>query len=329
MISPDPAPTTVPAQANVSAALFGLLAFALFSTHDVFVKHLAATYSPFQIVFLSALLSFPIITLVLISDHKPGTLQPVHPWWMALRSVTGAASTICAFFAFRELPLAEAYAFIFTAPLIITVLAIPILGEKVRLRRGLAVVAGLVGVLIVLRPGASEIGLGHIAAMCAAVAGALSAIVVRKVGAEERRVVMVLYPMLANLVITAAVLPFVWVDLRVADLGLLAIVSAMVLVAMTFLVVAYARGVAVVVAPTQYSQILWGAFYGALLFDEIPDRPTFVGAVVIILSGVYILKRESTRSVSRNTPVLETRTRAGHAIALRVSALLHWRQGKH
>lgn len=313
---------------NVAAALLGLAAYAVFSTHDVIVKHLGATYSPFQIVFFSALLSFPIITLLIIRDATPGTLRPAHPWWMALRSVSGAVSTICAFYAFSMLPLSLAYAFIFAAPLIITVLAIPILGETVRLRRGLAVVVGLVGVLIVLRPGATTIGFGHVAALMAAFAGALSAIVVRKIGGEERRVVMVLYPMIANLVLTAVALPFVYVDVRLVDLGLFAVLAAMVLFAMILLVGAYTRGAAVIVAPTQYSQLLWGAFYGALLFGEYPDWQTYAGAAVIMLSGAYILKREATRNVSPTTPVLETRTRIGHPIALRVGAMLQRRRRK-
>jgi drug/metabolite transporter (DMT)-like permease len=314
--------THPPSTRNGLTALYGLAAYATFSTHDVFIKQLGAVYSPFQIVFFSALLSFPFITLVIIGDQKPGTLRPAHPWWMALRSVTGAVSAICAFYAFSKLPLAEVYAFIFAAPLIITLLAIPILGETVRLRRGLAVVMGLVGVLIVLRPGTTEISLGHVAALMAAFAGALSAIVVRKIGAEERGVVMILYPMMANLLIAAVALPFVYVDVRLVDLGMFAVVAAMVLVAMAFLVAAYTSGDALVVAPMQYSQIIWAAFYGAVLFSEYPDWQTYAGTGVIVLSGVYILKREATRDVSPNTPVLTTRTRIGHALGLRVGAVL-------
>ena len=129
--------------ANNIGALFGLAAFAVFSFSDVVVKQLGATYSPFQIVFFSALLSFPLITLVLMSDQKPGTLRPVHPWWIALRSVSGATSAVCAFYAFSQLALSQVYAIIFASPLIITILAIPMLGETVRLRRGLAILFGL------------------------------------------------------------------------------------------------------------------------------------------------------------------------------------------
>ena len=307
----------MPLSPNHSGVLLGLAAFGVFSIHDVVVKQLGGVYSPFQILFFSALLSFPFITLVLIRDQKAGTLRPVHPYWIALRSISGSLSALCAFYAFATLPFSQVYAFIFAAPLIITILAIPILGETVRFRRGLAVLVGLGGVLIVLRPGSTPLDTGHIAALVAAFSGALNSVVVRKIGSEERGVVMVLYPMMSNLVLSAMILPFVYVEVPVADLGRFAVVSALALMAMGLLVAAYSRAMAMTVAPMQYSQIIWAAVFGFLLFNETPEWQTYLGTAVIILSGVYILKREGTGNSSQNTPVLNTRTRMGHG-ALRV-----------
>ncbi len=313
---------------TTSGALMALLAFALFAVHDVIVKHLGATYSTFQIVFFTALLSFPALTIVLISDEKPGTLRPRHPWWIALRSLAGAVSGLCAFYAFATLPLSEVYAYIFAAPLLITVLAIPVLGETVRLRRGLAVMVGLVGVIIVLQPGATALSPGHIAALTAAVASALASVIVRKVGAEERKVLMILYPMLTNLAVTAVVLPFVYIPVPLTHLALLAADSLLVLVAMWLLVMAYSRTAAAVVAPMQYSQIIWATIFGILLFAEYPEWHIYLGTGVIMASGLYILWRESTESVSENTPVLRNRTRPGHVVSLRVSQLLKRKRDK-
>ncbi len=313
---------------TTTGALMALLAFALFAVHDVIVKHLGASYSTFQIVFFTALLSFPALTIVLISDEKPGTLRPRHPWWIALRSLAGAVSGLCAFYAFATLPLSEVYAYIFAAPLLITVLAIPVLGETVRLRRGLAVLVGLVGVIIVLQPGATALSPGHIAALTAAVASALASVIVRKVGAEERKVLMILYPMLTNLAVTAVVLPFVYIPVPLAHLALLAADSLLVLVAMWLLVLAYSRTAAAVVAPMQYSQIIWATVFGILLFAEYPEWHIYLGTGVIMASGLYILWRESTDSVSENTPVLRNRTRPGHVVSLRVSQLLKRPKGK-
>ena len=312
--------------ATTLGALFGLLGFAVFSTHDLIIKQLGSTYSVFQIVFFTSLLSFPIITLVLMRDHKAGTLQPVHPYWMALRCLSGAASGLCAFYAIGVLPLSQVYAFLFAAPMIITLLVIPILGEIVRLRRGIAIGVGMLGVLIVLQPGASPFEAGHIAALVAAFAGALVSIITRKIGKEERGVVMILYPMMTNLALTALVLPFVYVEVPVADLGLLALDALLVLIAMALLVTAYTKADAITVAPMQYSQIVWATLFGILLFDEYPSWPTYVGTAVIVLSGLYILKREATDDVSSTTPVLKTRTRPGHVNTLRVGHILRRRR---
>lgn len=311
---------------TVVGALCALLGFGVFSVHDVIVKQLGATYSTFQIVFFSALLSFPLLSIALMSDHRPGTLRPVHPWWLALRSLSGAASGLSAFYAISTLPLAQVYAFIFASPLLITLLAIPILGETVRLRRGLAVVIGLLGVVVVLNPSATPLTSGHIAALGAAFAGALSSIIVRKIGKEERRVVMVIYPMMTNLIVTAMILPFVYVEVPIGDLGLFAIDAVLVLIAMSLIVAAYARAKAIVIAPMQYSQIIWATLFGILLFEEYPDAHTYVGAAIIALSGVYILMREASAGASQNTPVLETRTRIGQTAGWRVGDRLRRRR---
>jgi S-adenosylmethionine uptake transporter len=140
------------ASSNLKGALFALLAFAIFATHDVVVKLLGGEYSPIQIIFFSVLLGFPLVSVMLMNDRTDGHLRPVHPWWTALRTVSAVITGLTAFYAFSVLPLAQTYAILFAAPLLITVLAIPILGEKVGIRRGLAVVAGLIGVMVVLRP---------------------------------------------------------------------------------------------------------------------------------------------------------------------------------
>jgi S-adenosylmethionine uptake transporter len=307
-------------RSNLKGAAFALLAFGIFATHDVIVKWLGAHYAPFQIVFFSTLLGFPLLTLMLIGDRTDGNLRPRHPWWslarMAAATVTGAA----AFYAFATLPLAQVYAILFASPLIITLLAIPILGEKVRLRRGAAVVAGLVGVLIVLRPGEVELQPGHLAAVTAACTGAFASIVVRKIGNEERSAVLLLYPMLGNFAAMGAALPFVYEPMPLLHLAGLGLIAAMGFAGMLCVIAAYRRAEAVIVAPMQYSQILWATAYGYLLFDETVDGPTALGAAVIIASGIYIVLRESRLGTSR-TPVLATRSRPETGIAPRASLL--------
>lgn len=295
--------------ANAKGALLALLSFGIFAAHDVFVKLLGATYSPIQIVFFSVLFSFPLATVMLMRDAKPGTLLPVHPWWMALRTLAAVTTAISAFYAFTVLPLAQTYAILFAAPLLITILAIPILGEKVRIRRWLAVIVGLTGVLIVLRPGSTDLTLGHAAALAAAVGGSIASIIVRRIGADERPVVMLLYPMMANFFLMGVALAFVYVPMPIEHLGLVALVSVFAWIAGRCIIAAYQIGEAAIIAPMQYSQILWAALYGALFFNENIDHMTIIGASIIIASGLYIVLRESGAENSATTPVLRTRSR--------------------
>nr|WP_255599396.1 DMT family transporter [Hasllibacter sp. MH4015] len=302
--------------------MLGLLAFGIFSTHDILVKTLGGTYAPFQIVFFSVMFGFPIVTILLLRDEKRANLRPRHPWWVAARTAASVIVGICVFYAFTVLPLAQVYAIIFASPLLITILAIPMLGETVGWRRGLAVVVGLVGVVVVLQPGATDLSLGHGAALLAAVAGAIASLIVRKIGREERSVVLLLYPMVANFVLMGAAMPFYYQPMPGMDLAALAVISALALMGSACLIYAYRAAPAVMVAPMQYSQILWAVIFGALLFDETLDLPTLAGSAIIIASGIYIVLREERGGRSTTTPVLRTRTRMGTPGGLRIAPFL-------
>lgn len=296
-------------KSNVKGAGLALLAMAIYAMHDAVVKHLGASYSAIQIVFFAALLSFPLISVILLNDKREGHLHPVHPWWVGARALATVINGVTAFYAFGHLPLAQVYPILFATPLFITILSIPVLGERVGWHRWGAVIVGLIGVLIVVRPGQAELGLGHAAALISALSGAFSAITVRRIGDEERSVVLLLSPLLGNVVVMGAALPFVWVPLQITDLGFMAVVAGFGLTGAFLSILSYRAGEAAIVAPMQYSQILWAVLFGWLLFRETPDALTMLGAAVVILSGIYILWREATANSSQNTPVLETRGR--------------------
>lgn len=305
-----------------------LLAFAIYSSHDVAVKFLGGNYSSFQIIFFSVLLGFPLVTLMLMSDRSDGNLRPRHPWWTALRTAATTITGVTAFYAFSQLPMAQTYAILFAMPLLITLLAIPILGERVGIRRGIAVLVGLAGVLIVLRPGQSDLGLGHLAALTAAFSGSFGSVIVRKIGQDERSAVLLLYPMIANFFVMGAAMPFVYQPMPLAHLGLMAIIASFGFVATLLVIAAYRSTPAVIVAPMQYSQILWATLFGAVFFDESLDLYTAVGAGIIIASGIYIVLREDRALVSDNRPVLESRSRYETGTMPRISLLLRWREAR-
>ena len=307
---------------NLRGALLSLAAFGIYATHDVVVKFLGSDYSAVQIIFFSGLLSFPLVTVMLLGDKRDGNLVPRHPWWSLARAVSAVLTGVAGFFAFSQLPLAQAYAIFFAMPLLITMMAIPMLGERVGMRRGLAVVVGLIGVLVVLRPGEADLGLGHLAALSAAVTGALTSVIVRKIGTDERSAVLMMFPMLGNVLAMGAVLPFVYVPMPITHLGLMGIIALFGFVAGLLVIKAYRTAPAIIVAPMQYSQILWAAFFGSVLFDETVDLYTAIGSTIIIASGIYIVLREGTPSVSENRPVLATKSRPETGAMPRVSVMM-------
>ena len=312
---------TSSSKSTLHGALFSLAAFGIFATHDVFVKLLGATYSPFQIIFFTTLLSFPLTTIMLMRDDTRDNLKPHHPWWTATRTVCAVVATICAFYAFSVLPLAQTYAILFAMPLLITLLSIPVLGEQVGWRRGIAVMCGLAGVIVVLRAASTELSLGHAAALMAALFSAMAGVIIRKIGREERSVVLILYPLLANFLLMAVLLPGSYVPMPLLHLGYVALISILGFTAGLFLIAAYRVAEAAIVAPMQYSQIVWATVFGSLLFGEQVDSMTFLGAAIIIGSGLYIVFRENAGGASSTTPVLRTRAR-GFGTSFRISPFL-------
>jgi len=308
---------------NAAGPLYALMSFGIFATHDVVVKHLGATYSPFQIIFFSTIFSFPLATFMLMRDRTEGHLKPIHPWWNLLRMLSTVVSGFTAFYAFSVLPLAQVYVMIFATPLLVTLLSIPVLGEKVGIHRLLAVLVGFVGVIVALNPASTKLGLGHAAGIAQAVFGATASIVVRKIGREERTVVLMLYPLAANFVIMGVLMAFVYKPMPLPDLGSAGIIALFSFVASMLLIFAYRKADAVIVAPMQYSQLIWAIGYGYFLFDESVAPSTLIGGAIIIASGSYIVFRETRLGAKSKRPVLRTRSRGPTAATIRISPMLH------
>ncbi|MDF2373659.1 MAG: DMT family transporter [Rhizobiaceae bacterium] len=299
MSTSKPAPSS-----TLSSLIMALAAFGLFSTHDALVKLLGLDYSVFQIIFFSGLFAFVPMTVMMSADKKMGNFRPHHPWQVGIRTLASLVSMSCAFYAFTTLPLAEVYALLFVTPLLITALSVPMLGETVRMRRWIAVFVGILGMLVVLRPGYSEFSLGHLAALLAACGSALASIIVRRIGSEERTAVLIFYPMLASMLVMACILPFVYKPVELSDLGLMALIGFLVIAAQLAIIAAYRGAPAVFVAPIQYSQILWATVFGYIFFNDIPDKWVGIGAAIIIGSGLFVVWRESRENVSKKSPVL-------------------------
>ena len=307
---------------NVQGILWMTLSMAAFALEDLFVKR-AVQALPLSEVLVLCGLGGALVFAVLAWGQGVRLLQPAaRSRLMAGRALFELVGRLFYALAIALTPLSTTTAILQATPVLVVLGGSLFFHERVGWRRWVAVGVGLLGVLIVLRPGADGLSLGHLAALTAAVCSSLASIIVRKIGAEERSVVLLLYPMVANFALLGCALPFVYKPMPIEHLGMLGIIAAFGFVATLLVIMAYRRAEAVVVAPMQYSQMIWAIFYGYLIFDETPDEWTLIGAGVIIASGIYIVLREDKGTVSENRPVLTTRSRPETGLMPRISLLL-------
>lgn len=288
----------------LKGAGLGLLGFAVFSLHDAVIKSIVGI-PVFQVAFFAILFSFVPFTLFLAFDSTERTMRPRLPGLIALRCLFNVVGLLAVFYAFGKLPLSEVYSLLFAAPILITLLAIPILGERIRAIRWFAIVLGLMGVLVVLRPGSESLSLDHLAAVIAAACVACNSIVTRKIGSREHSLTLIMYPMLTSVVITGIATAFVYVPMAGDVLLKLCSVGVLSVIGQTLMIQAYRSSEAQFVAPMQYSQMLWALIYGAVIFNESADRTVLLGSAVIVCSGLLFIWRELVASVKQ--PVLRNR----------------------
>jgi S-adenosylmethionine uptake transporter len=278
----------------LKGALYGLAGFGLFALADATIKFLGGTYSPVQIVALAGLFTLPLIGLLWVVAPVP--LRPIYPGLMALRTAALIGNGLLVTYAFTVLPLAQAYAIFFTMPLILTLMAWPLLGDRVDGISALAVAIGLAGVIVALNPGQVEFGIGHIAAVGGVVLAAVHYLVIRKTGGAEANVPMLLYPILGQTITAFLILPGRYVPMPPSDLAAIAGMTLAGFTGTLMMIAAYRVAAPVIVAPTQYSQIAWAALFGVLFFDEPMSADTALGMAIIAAGGVIIVARQNRRA---------------------------------
>ena len=274
-----------------------LIAIAGFCAMDACMKLLSPRYPPMQVAALRGLTSLPLIFAWSVVHGGVAQLWRVRWPLHLLRGVLAVVMLGTFAFALRDLPLAEAYSLFFIAPLLITALAVPLLGERVGWRRWSAIAVGLAGTVIVLRPSARGVlTLGGVAVLASASAYALSAIVVRVLGRTDSTQSMVFW-MLALLGLFATALAWPdWIVLRREDAGVLIALGITGAIGQWGITEAFRRTPAAIVAPFEYTALIWGMALDWLLWGALPDRRMLVGAVVIVGAGLYLLRREPART---------------------------------
>lgn len=276
-----------------SAIALMLLAVALFALMDTGLKLLSERYPPLQVAALRGLSSLPLVLAWALASAPLRSLWRVHWPLHLLRGVLGVAMMAGFVYGLRRLPLATAYAITFVAPLLVTAMAGPILKEEVGPRRWIAIAAGLLGVLVVLRPtGEGMLSLAGLAVLLAALCWAASALTVRVLARRDSNQALVLW-MIALLSLGAGLLAWPqWQPLQWRDGGIIALVGVAGTLAQIALTEAFRRGEASLMAPLEYSALVWAVMLDLTLWGVLPDRVTWIGAAIIMFSGIYLLRHE-------------------------------------
>lgn len=270
-------------------ALLSLAAFCAYACCDVSLKALGESQNSFQVMFLGAACSLPFILAQIMLRDRKTSLRPKLPGLTAARVGITLVGSAFVTYTFTHLPLAQCYAVFFTMPLIITLLAWPMLGEPIDPLRGFIILIGFLGVLIALQPGTTQFQLGHLTAIGGATTGALNSLLLRKIGHRETSGVILLYPTLFQMLGAACLLPFVWQPIGLYEVTIGLQLGALGTVGGLCIIAAYRLAPAIVVAPMQYSQIFWASILGFFFWGEVPGRMTALGIAVIIAAGLALL----------------------------------------
>ncbi|MHB1059769.1 MAG: DMT family transporter [Rhodanobacter sp.] len=273
--------------------LLGFMAFAAFAISDAFVKSLRGSLPAYEAVFFGAALGLAALPFIKgKNDRWRHAVLARRPGLWLVRAAASATGSIAAVIAFTALPMAEAFALIFLLPIFVTILSVLVLKEHVGWRRWSAVVAGFVGVLVVLRPGFRALGIGHLAAIVCGLAGAISMIALRLSGSHEKRVTLYGAGIIGSMLVSGLLMlaDFRWPDL--AQWGLLLGYGLLAALGSVLLMLATQKAPANHVAPTQYSQMLWAVLLGYVLFHDGLDWPMAIGIAIILGAGLFTFVRE-------------------------------------
>ena len=256
-------------------------------------KWLAAAHVPLmQIIFARNLFAFIPVLIMVRTTVGFGALRTQRPLRHLTRSAVGLMAMVCTFLSVSHLPLVEAATLGFTAPRFMTILSIVVLKEQVGWRRWAAVVVGFAGVLVAMRPGFIQISVGVFYGLAAAALTAAAMISIRGMPKSESGPTIAFYFTLAGTVVSLFCLPFGWITPDLPTLMVMIATGVTGGVAQLLLTTAVRLAPLPVLAPFDYTQLVWASGFGYLLWGEIPDGWVYLGAGIVAASGIYIVLRE-------------------------------------
>jgi drug/metabolite transporter (DMT)-like permease len=282
-----------------AAAAWMLVAGVMFALMDAGMKWIANSYSPFQVAALRSIAALPLVLLWILWRGRFGTLLRVHWPLHLLRGVLGVGVMAGFVYGVANMPLSTAYAIVFVSPLMVTALAVPLLGEKVGPRRWAAIVVGLLGVLVVLRPGMAGIATGPgLVLLLAALCYAVAAITVRKLAQRDSPEAMVFWFLTLLSLFAGAIGAAEWQPVQRAHLWVVAAIGLTGALGQVALTHAFRLGEASQIAPLEYAGLLWVVLLDLAIWQVLPDGMTWLGAGIIVASGLYLIRREGVVAAS-------------------------------
>jgi drug/metabolite transporter (DMT)-like permease len=279
------------------AVLFMLLAAVLLPVLNASIQYLVPTYSVAELLWARYAGHLGFMLIVFAPRYGLALFASSRPGLQVARSLLFCGSTFLTFYALGFVPLATAAAIFLTAPLIVTGLSPFVLGEKVRLTRALAVAAGFLGALIVVRPGSGALHWAAFLIFGSATASALTQLLSRKLAGHDSPETSNTYMVTAGFVLASMPLPFIWqAPANYWDAFLFVMLGVLGGLGHYFVVRAFELAPAPFVSPFNYAQILTAALVGFLVFGQLPDLWTWCGAGIIAASGLFILFHERRRA---------------------------------
>jgi len=269
------------------------VAILLFSAMDAAAKWLTTGYSVVEIALFSRLLS-PFLSLG-VALHQGGlrTLRTRHPGWHLARATANGVTLVTFFAALIYLPLADTVAITFASPLIMCALAVPMLKEHVGPRRWIAIVIGFAGVLVITQPSGVGFGLGAALALAAALGSAFEITLTRRMSATESSHSILFWSSLIMIIAFGSAVPFAWTTPAAADWPAIAILALSGSCAQFGLVQAFRYGEVSLLAPLEYSGLIWATLFGYLFWGDLPTLTVLGGVAIIVASSAYVAHREA------------------------------------
>ena len=265
----------------------------LFSTQDAIAKILIQSYPPIQVVW-SRYTSQTVVSLIILLPIIGTVLKTKNLGIQLLRSTFLFGATFCFFSSLKYLQLAQVNAVFQVAPLFVTALSVLVLSESVGIRRWGGVFVGMLGAIIIIRPGSTTFSLALILPIGAALSYASYLIATKYLSNEEAATTNFLYTSLIGFVLASFLAPTTWVPIKSSDVFTFFSFGLLGALGHLFIILAFRLIDASFLAPFTYLQLIFASFWGFYLFTEIPDKFTIIGGVLIVSSGLYVWLREQT-----------------------------------